>query len=218
MDFSSFRRCLWKAVRYLASLIPGLLVIGGFVYVYVILQWDLVTHSGAYWTLVGCTVAFSSWCSLLESALMTINSEQFVLSFQAKATQLASQLGPKNGENPSAEYIKARHALDAEVILVAEASERNAPIVVLNHLSTVLLVALLPISLDANQARCHCGRLSPSPLARLRPLPLCIPRDRLGVADIFHLLAAVDCFRKNRAREDWQEAQYLDYLQISSAD
>jgi hypothetical protein len=83
MDFSSFRRCLWKAVRYLASLIPGLLVIGGFVYVYVILQWDLVTHSGAYWTLVGCTVAFSSWCSLLESALMTINSEQFVLSFQA---------------------------------------------------------------------------------------------------------------------------------------
>ncbi len=91
--------------------------------------------------------------SLLESALMTINSLIHIKEFHARTTQLALKFPVKDGETPSDEYIEERHAIDAEKILVSKASERNAPIVVLNHLSTVLLGALLPISLDVIHKR-----------------------------------------------------------------
>ena len=139
---------LRKAICYLASLIPGMVVIGGLVYLYVVRQWDLITYPVAYWTLVGCTVAFSLWCSLLESALMTIHLSQYLTQFETRTQQLANQYALKSGATPSADYIEARHALDEEMLLVSKASERNAPIVVMNHLSTVVLGALLPISLN----------------------------------------------------------------------
>lgn len=124
------------------------MVIGGLIYFYVFRQRDLITHPAAYWTLVGCTVVFSLLCSLLESALMTIHLPQYLTQFENRTKQLASQYALHPNATPSAEYIEARHALDEEMLLVSKASERNAPIVVLNHLSTVMLGAVLPISLN----------------------------------------------------------------------
>jgi CBS domain containing-hemolysin-like protein len=138
-------RGLGKAVRYLCGVIPGAAVIGGLVYLYVVRQWSLVAHPHLYWLLVVFTVSLSLLFSLLESALMTINIEQARTQLEAKARQLSSQHDPE-GEVPSDEYRKARHDLFSEMELVSEAGEYNAPIVVLNHLSTVVLGAFLPYS------------------------------------------------------------------------
>lgn len=144
---------LKKAATYFLSLIPGSVVIGTLVYFYVIDQRYLITHRAAFLLLVAVGVSLSLLFSLLESALMTINSLQHIAELHVRTKQLATNFPTADQDAPSAEYIEQRYALDAEKILVAKASERNAPIVVLNHLSTVLLGAVLPISLDVVHKR-----------------------------------------------------------------
>jgi CBS domain containing-hemolysin-like protein len=139
---------LKKAFVYLLSLVPGSIVIYVLVYFYVFRQGDLITHRAFFALLVALGVSLSLLFSLLESALMTINALQHVSLLKVRTTELSAKFPMHDEASASDEYIEERHALDAEKLLVSKASERNAPIVVLNHLSTVLLGAILPISLN----------------------------------------------------------------------
>jgi CBS domain containing-hemolysin-like protein len=78
---------------------------------------------------------------------MTIDVTQHVTQLEQRTIGLMSQHLQSGQVQLSKEYLKQRHELVAEIQLVTEASERNAPIVVLNHVVTILLGALLPISL-----------------------------------------------------------------------
>jgi hypothetical protein len=142
----AIRNLLWTAIKYVASLIPGTLFIAGLVYVYVVRQCGLITHPSLFWVLVIAAVVASMLLSLIESALMTIHSAEHATLLEERATQLMNQRLPWSQSKPNREYREQRLALLAEIQLVSEASERNAPIVVLNHLVTILLGAALPIT------------------------------------------------------------------------
>ncbi len=80
---------------------------------------------------------------------MTVNVARHLAVLEERTAHLTNQRQAWTHAEPSREYREERRDLIAEIEIVAEASERNAPIVVLNHLVTVLLGALLPITLRA---------------------------------------------------------------------
>jgi CBS domain containing-hemolysin-like protein len=140
-------RGICQALKYLASLVPGSVFLGLLVYLYVVRQYDLIRHPLFFWLLVIVVVLFSMLFSVVEAALMTIDVKQHVTQLEQRTIGLMSQHLQSGHAQLSKEYLEQRHELVAEIKLVSEASERNAPIVVLNHLATILLGAVLPISL-----------------------------------------------------------------------